>query len=278
MTTSERLGHILVAIPVAHILGSAFFLWSYCLGFGANLVVYASASDLFSVSISDMVRVYALALLLPLVVTLFRVTSATPYAVDMANALPADQQPAAHAANKTVRTILNWVALAILLVFGGRTFYQCLVGEQFPYTTLWAALQIPAVMQWMMFCEKRDYGTWTFESGAISLGFIIAIFCLGATKGQSDRFLLYRSASATHTLCSQSVVLRQISGKFLAILPNGSRALISESCKVIFKVPPPRGLPLYEEVKPAKRQPSKTVEEKKPSAKAAVTTPTTQKP
>lgn len=251
MTASERLGHILVAIPVAHILGSALFLWSYCLGFGANLVVFASASDLFSVSISDMVRVYALSLLLPLVLTLTRLTSATPYAVDMVNALPPDQQAGAHGATRRVRSFLNWGAVAIFLLFGGRAIYEYLSDRQFPYLTVWVTLQIPGSMLWMAFCEKRNFSNWTFESGILLGGFIISLICIGTTKGQNDRFLPYTDAVITHTSCSKLVVLRQISSKYLAILPDGSRALISEDCKVVFRVPRPRGRPLYEEPKPA---------------------------
>lgn len=276
MTTSERLGHTLVAIPVAHVLGSAFFLWSYCLGFGANLVVHASASDLFSVSVSDMVRVYALSLVLPLAVTLMRVTSATPYAVDMANALPQEQQPRAHSLNKKMRRSLNWFAAGIFAVCFARSAYDLYIGNQFPYTILWIALQLPATVAWMTFSERRSYSGYTFEAGTLIGGFIISLFCIGATKGQSDRFVLYKDALGTHTSCARNIVLRQISGKYLAILPNNARALISEDCKVVFRVPPPRGRSLYEESKPALTpQPVKSVVLKKANAQATAKTPTT---
>jgi hypothetical protein len=271
MTTSERLGHTLVAIPVAHILGSAFFLWSYCLGFGANLVVHASASDLFSVSVSDMVRVYALSLVLPLSITLMRVTSATPYAVDMANALPQDQQPRAHSLNKKMRTLINWSAVAIFFICVVRAAYDLYYGDQFPYHVLWVALQLPATVALMTLCERRNYSGHTFEAGTLIGGFIISLFCIGATKGQSDRFIIYKNAVSTHTSFAENVVLRQISSKYLAILPDNTRALISEDCKVAFRVPTPRGRSLYEEPKP---QPAKAVELRMPSAKATAKPPT----
>jgi hypothetical protein len=277
MTTSERLGHTLVAIPVAHILGSAFFLWSYCLGFGANLVVHASASDLFSVSVSDMVGVYGLSLVLPLSMTLMRVTSATPYAVDMANALPQHKQPRAHLLNRKLRRLINWFAIAIFVICSTRATYDFYYGHQFSYTMLWAALQIPTTIGWMTFCERRNYSSYTFEAGTLLGGFAVSLFCIGATKGQIDRFTLYSEAAKTHTSCGKNVVLRQVSSKFLAILPNNTRALISEDCKVAFRVPPPRGRPLFEEPKsPIKRQPAKTVETGKPNANAA-TKPSTAK-
>lgn len=250
MTASERLGHTLVAIPVAQILGSAFFLWSYCLGFGANLVAHASATDLFSVSISDMVRVYAVSLIFPLSITLMRVTSATPYAADMVNALPIDQQASARATNRKFRIFINVISIVVFLFFGGRVIYEYISGKQFPYAQLWIAIQIPSVVVWMKFCEVRNFSNWTFESGALIGGFLISIFCTGAIKGQSDRFLSYEQARATHTYCSKSVVLRQLSTKYLAIQPDGSRALISEDCKAIFGIPAPQGTPLYQEAKP----------------------------
>lgn len=274
MTTSERLGHTLVAIPVAHILGSAFFLWSYCLGFGANLVVHASASDLFSVSVSDMVRVYALSLVLPLAVTLMRVTSATPYAVNMANALPQEQQPSAHSRNKKMRSGINWFAAAIFVICLVRAAHDIYSGNQFPYTILWVALQLPATVAWMTFSERRNYSGYTFEAGTLIGGFMISLFCIGATKGQSDRFILYKDAVGSHTSCARNVVLRQISGKYLAIQPDNARSLISEDCKVAFRVPPPRGRSLYEEPKPtAHPQPAKAAERRKPSAQAPANPP-----
>lgn len=275
MTTSERLGHSLVAIPVAHILGSAFFLWSYCLGFGANLVVYASASDLFSVSISDMVRVYAISLAIPVALTLIRMTSATPYAVDMANALPQDKQESAHTFNRYMRSFLNWVSLVIFAIFALRTGYMIYDGKQFPYMTLWIALQIPATTAWMSFCEQRGYSGYIFEAGSLIGGFMVALFCIGANKGQSDRFILYNSAIKTHTTCDKTIVLRQISNKYLAILPGNSRALIAEDCKVLFRVPPPRGRPLFEEPKPKPSpQPTKATNDKKPPLTPTANPPT----
>lgn len=254
MTNSERLGHTLVAIPVAHILGSAFYLWSYCLSFGANLVVYASASDLLSVSINDMVRVYATSLVMPILLIAIRLTSRHPYAVDMANALPESQQAAAHATNRAMRKGLNWFALLVFFGSSAIILKDMWSGFQFPYTIFWVALQLPAVVMWMGLCESRGYSSWVYEAGSVLGGFIIALFCIGASRGQSDRFILYKSAVVSHTTCSRAAVLRQISGKYLAILPDNSRALISDECKVIFRVPAPRGRSLYAEDNDAKKQ------------------------
>lgn len=251
MTNSERLGHILVAIPIAHVLGSAFYLWSYCLGFGANIVVYASASDLLSVSINDMVRVYATSLVPPLLITASRLGARHPYAIDMANALPVEQQAGAHATNRKMRKSLNWIAIVSFIVLGGLIVRSVIVGNQFPYTMLLLALDIPAVVLWMGLCESRDYSSMTFESGTILGGFVLALFCIGGGRGQSDRFINYQSALKSHTTCDKAVVLRQISGRYLSILPNNSRALISEDCKVIFRVPAAIGpSPFGEQEKP----------------------------
>lgn len=252
MTSSERLGHLLVAIPVAHILGSAFYLWSYCLGFGANLVFYASATDLLSVSISDMVKVYCISLVLPLVILASRLTTDHPYATDMANALPADQQPKAHSTISFIRKFINIFALVVFLFFGTILIWNTMSGKQFSYLTFWSGLQIPLVIAWMGFSERRGFSNYTFEAGAILLGFIISLFSTGGANGQSDRFVRYADARMTHTSCMSAVVLRQLSGKYLAVLPDNSRALISDDCKVKITIPPARGLSPY--VEPAKPQ------------------------
>jgi hypothetical protein len=263
MTNSERLGHILVAIPIAHVLGSAFYLWSYCLGFGAYIVVYASVSDLLSVSINDMVRVYAISLALPVIIIAARLASPYPYAVDMANALPVEQQASAHATNKSMRKAINWMAVITFVLMGGLAIKDVMVGNQFPYTLLMVSLQIPGVVLWMGLCERRGFSNMTYEVGTIFGGFVLALFCVGASRGQSDRFISYRSALTSHTTCGKAAVLRQISGKYLSILPNNSRALISEDCKVIFRVPAAKGPPLYAEpekaVVPTPKNPAKGV-------------------
>lgn len=237
MTNNERLGHLLVAIPIAHVLGSAFFLWSYYTGFGSEIAIFSSASDILSVSINDMVFVYATALVIPALITLLRMTSSTPYAVDMVDALPEERRGVARAFHRAARQAFNWGALAIFIIFSllaFRTFQQT---HNFPYTILHIALQIPTIILWMTLCEKRGYQNWTFEIGAILGGFILSLFFIGGSQGQLDRINKYDAVKKNHAFCEKTVVLRQISNKFLAVLPSGERVLIAEDCKVVFRVP-----------------------------------------
>lgn len=246
MTSNERLSHTLVAIPIAHILGSAFYLYSYCLGFGANLVVYASASDLVSVSINDMVPVYVLSLIIPLLITVSRLSSPHPYAVDKVNALPVEQQAQGHANNRWFRRMVMITAVGMFMLCLVLLAWELWNGDQFAYRLLWIGALLPGTILWMIFCEKRGFSNWTYETGAILSNFVIALFCIGAAHGQTDRFMPYKMAKASHTACSGAVVLRQLSGKFLAIMPDNSRALIADDCKVKFSVPAPSGRSPYE--------------------------------
>lgn len=253
MTSNERLSHTLVAIPIAHILGSAFYLYSYCLGFGANIVAYASASDLVSVSINDMVPVYVLSLIVPILITVSRLSSPHPYAVDKVNALPIEQRAKGHSDNRMFRRVVMITAAIGFLICVGMLLWSLWNGNQFPYRFLWIGFQLPGAILWMIFCEKRGYSNWTYEAGAILSGFVTALFCIGAGNGQTDRFIPYNVAKTSHTACSKAVVLRQLSGRFLAVMPDNSRAFISDDCKVKFTVPAPKGQSPYQEPKQVKK-------------------------
>lgn len=245
MTSSERLSHTLVAVPIAHILGSAFYLYSYCLGFGADLVVHASAADLVSVSINDMVPVYVLSLVIPLLITIARLSSPHPYALDRINALPAEQRVDGQTSFRKFRRLVMGTAIFAFVVCSAIFVWGLWNNDQFPYRMLWVGLLLPGTLLWMLFCERRGYSNWTYEAGAIVSNFLIALFCVGAAHGQTDRFIPYKTAKNSHTACSRAVVLRQLSGKFLAIMPNNSRALIADDCKVKFTIPAPRGRSPY---------------------------------
>lgn len=253
MTNNERLSHILVAIPIAHILGSAFFLYSYCLGFGANIVAYASASDLVSVSINDMVPVYVLSLIVPLLITVGRLSSPHPYAVDKVNSLPVEQRAKGHSDNRKFRRVVIITAIVGFVICVGLLSWNLWNGNQFPYRLIWIGSQLPGTILWMIFCEKRGYSNWTYEAGAILSGFVAALFCIGAGNGQADRFIPYKVAKNSHTACSKAVVLRQLSGRFLAIMPDNSRVFISDDCKIKFTVPVPKGQSPYQEPKQVKK-------------------------
>ena len=263
MTSNERLSHILVAIPIAHILGSAFYLYSYCLGFGANIVVYASASDLVSVSINDMVPVYTVSLIFPLVLAVGRLSSPQPYAVDKVKALPVDQQDRGYADNLKFRRRVMSAAVIGFILCAGLTLWNLWKGNQLPYHLVWIVLIITETILWMKFCEKREYGNWTFEAGEILGGFVTALFCIGAAHGQTDRFIPYKLAKTANTACSNAVILRQLSGNFLAIMPDNTRAFVGDDCKAKFTVPAPRGNSPY--------QTPRAVKQNKPTVRASHT-------
>jgi hypothetical protein len=260
MTSNERLSHTLVAVPIAHILGSAFYLYSYCLGFGADLVVHASAADLVSVSINDMVPVYVLSLVIPLLIAVARLSSPNPYAFDRINALPPVQRADGRSYFRLFRLVVMGLAIATFIICAAIISWKIWNNEQFPYPPLWVGVLLPGTLLWMLFCERRGFSTWTYEAGAILSNFLIALFCIGAAHGQKDRFIPYKDAKSSHTACSKAVVLRQMSGKFLAIMPDNSRALIADDCKIKFTVPAPRGKSLYQVAPQAKKPVASTMD------------------
>lgn len=242
MTPSERISHVLVAIPLAHVLGSALFLWSYCTGFGAHLAAHASASDLLSVSISDMVLAYIASLAFPALLAIIRLSSSRPYAIDVANSIT-DPRQREIALRSTVvaRKVIIYSGLAFAAVFCGRGIFQIINGMQIPYLSFYAGVFPVVTFSVMFLFEKKGYPASQYEITSLLCSFILALFFTGLDKGQTDRFRYYESEKGEYTRCQDAIVLRQMSGNYLAIMPDNSKAIISHECKVIFAIPSPRG-------------------------------------
>ncbi len=220
--------------------------------------MHASAADLVSVSINDMVPVYVLSLIIPLLLTLARLSYPNPYTIDKINALPEDQRVKGISHFRTFRRVVMGTAISAFAVCSTIILWRLWNDDQFSYRLLWVGILLPGTLLWMLFCEKRGVSNWTYEAGSILSNFLIALFCIGAGHGQADRFRTYKEAKNSHTACSRAVVLRQMSGKFLAIMPDNSRALISDDCKVKFTVPAPRGRSPHQVAPQAKKPVSST--------------------
>jgi hypothetical protein len=241
MTNSERLSHTLVAIPIAHVLGSAFYLYSYCFGFGANLVVHASVSDLVSVSIKDMVPVYLITSLFPLMLAITRLSFEHPYAESKIESLPIHQQPSMYRRLEIARSAIKYFAISLPFVTAILVLWEFFNNYQFSYMMLLFCLDISFSVFWLLICNKKSFGKWSHEVGMILIGFIVSLFCIGAANGQKDRFISYDKAKLSYTSCHSLIVIRQLSSRLLVVMPNNARGLTSDDCKLQFNITAPNG-------------------------------------
>jgi lysylphosphatidylglycerol synthetase-like protein (DUF2156 family) len=240
MTRSELVGHVLVALPIAHVLGASLFLWSYCVGFGSNIIAHVTVSDLLSVSIRDMVLAYLASLIVPAMISLHRITSPLPYAIDRAQSIQGEAERALAIKNVvTTKRIITFSAIIFLLIGLALTSYQIWHGMRVSITALQLTL-CPAIAVFVMtYAQRREWSPIMFEFSTVITIFTLTLFFTGLEKGQFDRVMKYSFAASNYTRCKDAALLRQISGDFIAALPGDRRAIVSPDCTVKFTIGPP---------------------------------------
>jgi hypothetical protein len=233
-----RLGHLLTAIPLAHILGAAFYFWSYCAGFGAGIGAFSSAVDLVSVSLNDMAPVYLNSLLAPGALSLIRVTSKAGYSIDRANSLPeGEQRDTAIRTHNFMRSIIVYGICLATLIFVSKIMYDVVNDEPVNYFALQLIVIPFAGIGIMLFCEDRNYSKYTFEASAVITVFTLSIFFQGLDRGQTDRRAEYDTALKRHIRCDRRPILRSIGSSYLVALPSGRKALVNGDCAIKAIVP-----------------------------------------
>ncbi|WP_288413522.1 hypothetical protein [uncultured Sphingomonas sp.] len=235
LTKSERIGHALVALPIAHVLGSALYLWSYCTGFGAGLIVHASISDIVSVSVTDMVRAYFLSLIMPALGVIGRYATGKPYWYSGTEHLPEDSDEILRA--HSLRKIGLYAIASMVIGFVILSVYVYFERGYIDYGLLQLPVMIPSVVVLMKICERARVSAITYEVLAILTIFVFSIILTGLGNGQRDRMMTYKGSMNEYTSCGAKNILRRFGERYLVILPDSSKALASTECKVIFGVP-----------------------------------------
>jgi hypothetical protein len=237
MTNSERLGHFLIALPIAHVLGSSLFLWSYCAGFGSRIIAFTSVSDLFAVSIRHMVPVYALSIVVSAVLGAIRWTY---WKYPFERAFTGQNSKDGTASNILRRTFtaLGWGVNFLVVVIPVFVIAHSVIYDE--RTNYFAFLVI------FFLSFKYHISRYAFEMSTFIVGFILSVIFVGLRDGQTDRYITYATASGDSALCGKAVVLRGLADNFLAILPNGKRVVIASDCVVKFEIPTSTVMPAPE--------------------------------
>jgi hypothetical protein len=237
MTPSERIGHALVALPIAHVLGASLFLWSYCIGFGSNLVAHATVSDLLSVSIGDMVLAYLLSFGLPVLMVSLRLSSKHPYASDFVNDIEDDAERAIAAKHtKFMRLLIIWIVIAAAAFTVGYNLYLAMQGERVNYIALQLSLLPASTVFLLLWSERASLSSFQFEALSVFLVFAGSLFFGGLTKGDADRWRTYKASTSEYTMCGDAALIRSVSSNFLAVLPGDQKAIVSPDCKVKYRI------------------------------------------
>lgn len=242
MTRSELVGHVLVALPIAHVLGASLFLWSYCIGFGSNIIAHVTVSDLLSVSIRDMVLAYLGSLIIPAMISLHRITSPLPYAMDRAQNVRGEAER--ESAIKKVVSAKKMIALgsiSILILGISLATYQIWIGNRLSIIAIQLTIFPALAVLIMTYANRRGFSPIMFELTIVVSVFSLTLLFNGLEKGQSDRLMKYSFAASHYTKCKDAALLRRISGDFIAAMPDDQRAIVAPDCTVKFTISPPNG-------------------------------------
>ena len=224
----KRLGTALVAIPVLHVLSTSIYLWAFAVAFGGNLTAFFTPTDLFSTSITDMVRVYLNSLVLPFMMGVYRYLP-TYKPPTFGDAPPISRRNIKRALVAATFGMIVMVAIVeIMILRQGRPF------NFFVLNLGIIVLLAPFVMD---FADKLKFGLLGRDIIYIGTLFFISAICLGLDAGKIARRQPYLAMHTGYAMCGNSVVLHKVGDGYLVARPSSRKAIVNSDCKVLFRFP-----------------------------------------
>jgi hypothetical protein len=227
---------VLIALSATHVVLASIYLYFYCVGFGANMAMFFSAADIFSISITRLSNVYVQAIVLPTALVLIR-------------------------RGTGIKTNDEWIEAASTPELQRRRYNSLIVPQNIGKAVVWLAL-----------LYALPVSVWRFWAGeAASAYFILSMFALltswqlasrglltaplwiglffaagvvggGLDGGIRDRHAVY-SAPESRPACKTMKVLGRASSLYVAVQPDNRKVLVKEDCSVVFSFPNPKITP-----------------------------------
>lgn len=237
-----------VLAPLFHLLLCAAFLCGYSAGFGAGIGGLFSVSDLFSLSLTDLIFLYIFGLLFP---ALFIAPHFQPNFVPLATRLARSNDPSDAQLLKFLRKTINWFLVALaaiwLLFLIPAIGLAIMYDQRIPYSDISGVIPAVVTFFWLKYSSNLTTKFRTDLITAALLSLIAGAMFFGLARGQEERRYSVDNFSTSYLKCGTMTVLRPISSRFLALDRYGRRWVIDESCKPIFHVP---DRPAFQKVTP----------------------------
>ena len=233
-----------MALPIFHVLVSGAYLAGYCAGFGGRIEQFLKVDDLFRIALGDLVKVYLVGALLPLVLLAARHASSRPYFHSHIDPMPEGPAKAtAMAAARAQAGMLRRIVLATLSLLTVATAIGSIVAGG----PIWAAYWL-MTGGWIVVGSVELGGSLGVPPVALELIQIVvssvaAAFFWGATIGQTERGFDFWEASARSSRCENTALLRSLGDSYLAVKLDGGKVILSGECKARFAVPTPAPRP-----------------------------------
>lgn len=225
---------IFIAISAIHLVAASIYLYFYCLGFGANISLFYSAPDIFSISITKLSNVYFRSLAFPAIIWgafyIFRVKNSEEW---IKAAPTPDDVERRRRADKRLIAFMLWTGWLTVLITGSKLGWDWLHGRVAPFSyPVLSALSFAVLMTTVNRIGYAPSYMWL-------VGFFLTGLVGGALdNGQLDRHATYNSSHALPA-CQSFKVMGRASSYFLAIGNQDTKVLLKEDCKVAFVLPRP---------------------------------------
>ena len=208
---------LLAALPVAHLLACALFIYGYCRTFGDHIIALVSLGDIFAISVREMGIVYA-ALLLPLSL---RVATGAPGTRPNGSA--------AEAATSRARLYVNWFCIAAVFVsLVALLFAKDLATAAGPQVatrvTLGLLLALSAA-EWALVWATRRLPLSSFDVRAVGATLLVCA-CLqyGVHKGLLDKYRDHGPSVDKYLNCDGGgLLVRRLGGYDIVLMEGGGQ-------------------------------------------------------
>lgn len=234
-----------MSLPVLHLLVTVTFLYTYCAGFGANISIFASPSDVFTTSIRDLVPIYISSLFFPLFTFLVWIKGRKS-PVDLALEIedPNRRRLALTHVNR-MRWLTGAFALFAFLSPMPLILRAMIEAGPIPYAFIGLMWQIPLVIIIHVFSWRFDVSGEVVHLMVIGILLIWSAAFFGLGKGQVDRHSEYLHSKISNVSCGGLAIIKNISSNYIAVDKNSSKYIVDNQCAVRFVVPPTARLRVF---------------------------------
>lgn len=225
----KHIGTVIVAIPVFHLLSASLYLWSYCTGFGGKLGGFTTSADLFTTSITNMVMVYASAILVP-------------FLMNVNKYFPGYQAPVLPSTvggrEVNFRKVTTYIFIGLGLMFlVEQVILVVWLGREISYFLYLISANLLLAPILFKVAERLNLSRLGSDVTYFLPLFFLSAFFLGLDAGSIDRQRSYAQSRFEYGRCGKALVIRQIADNYLVIRPSGRKALADKDCKIRIKFP-----------------------------------------
>lgn len=238
----SQAGQLAVVAPLIHLIICFIYISGYSLGFGGGIGSIFSISDIFSISLTDLIFVYIIGFIFPIISLSDHLTISEEEEAELRASRDylAVSKKLIISGDMMRYLILSSMA-AFVVLLSTEFFLAFYLNELIPYVNIQVSslFALPFILRVSGPSVSSRLKKRTLL--VIAVGLVTSALALGLAQGQKERRYPISSFSNRIT-CNDMIILRSVTQKYIAISANGNRVIIDEKCELLFKLPVRREL------------------------------------